>query len=68
VWPGKADGRHVVCLALRSPDGQALLRAPATAVAAWLERTLRLVPPGFEAEQLDVEEDLGALLRGEWGR
>lgn len=62
VWPGKADGRNVIYLALRSPDGDALLYAPAQAIAAWLERTLRIVPPGSEGEQLDTEDELCALL------
>lgn len=63
VWPSTCRGRQVVCLSLCSPDGYALVQAPAMAVAAWLERTLRLVPPGAEREQTDVEDDLCALLR-----
>ncbi|MGP4114390.1 SsgA family sporulation/cell division regulator [Streptomyces sp. 4N509B] len=62
VWPATSQGRNVICLSLRSPDGDALLHAPAQAVAAWLERTLRLVPPGSEGEQLDAEGELCALL------
>jgi hypothetical protein len=65
VWPGKAGGRNLVCLALRSPDGDALVLAPAQAVAAWLERTLRVVPPGSEGDhldELDAEDELCALL------
>jgi hypothetical protein len=60
--PGKARGRNVICLSLRSPDGDALLHAPAMAVAAWLERTLRAVPPGSEGDQFDSEDELCALL------
>ncbi|MEK8171103.1 SsgA family sporulation/cell division regulator [Streptomyces sp. M19] len=44
------------------PDGEALLEAPASAVSAWLERTLRVVPPGSEHEQVDVDDALGELL------
>ncbi len=61
VWPAKEQGRNVICLALRSPDGDALLQAPAPAVAAWLERTLRLVPPGTEADRMDVSAEVCAL-------
>jgi hypothetical protein len=65
VWPGRSQGRNIICLALRSPDGDALLHAPAQAIAAWLERTLRVVPPGSEGDQLDAldaEDELCALL------
>ncbi|CAL9413168.1 Sporulation-specific cell division protein SsgB [Streptomyces sp. enrichment culture] len=62
VWPTKIDTRSVICVALSSPDGDALIQAPAVAVSAWLERTLRLVPPGTESENTDLEEELFALL------
>lgn len=62
VWPSKADGRSLVLMALSSPDGEALLEAPAAQVSAWLERTLRLVPPGSESEQLGLDEKLAGLL------
>ncbi|MEV1066979.1 SsgA family sporulation/cell division regulator [Streptomyces sp. NPDC050263] len=62
VWPTKAEGRSVVLMALSSPDGDALLQAPAPQVSAWLERTLRVVPPGTEAEQLGIDDGLAELL------
>ncbi|MGW7519248.1 SsgA family sporulation/cell division regulator [Streptomyces sp. NPDC054796] len=62
VWPTKVDSRSVICLALSSPDGDALLEAPAAAVSAWLERTLRVVPPGSEHESLGIDEELRDLL------
>jgi|GEM_PF-424962 hypothetical protein len=62
IWPTKTDGRAVLCLALSSPDGDALLEAPAPQVAAWLERTLRTVPPGTEGDQLGIDEGLTRLL------
>ena len=62
VWPTKVEGRSVVLMALSSPDGDALLEAPAPAVSAWLERTLRVVPPGSEAEQLGIDAGLAELL------
>lgn len=76
VWPTKTDSRNVVCVALSSPDGDALLEAPSTAVSAWLERTLRAVPPGTEHEALRIDDALKDLLtptpsddlhpRGQW--
>ncbi|MET8903072.1 SsgA family sporulation/cell division regulator [Streptomyces sp. NPDC048232] len=62
VWPSKAEGRSVVLMALSSPDGDALLEAPTAQVSAWLERTLRAVPPGTEGGQLGIDDELAELL------
>ncbi|MGW7819031.1 SsgA family sporulation/cell division regulator [Streptomyces puniciscabiei] len=62
VWPTKAEGRSVVLMALSSPDGEALLQAPVPQVSAWLERTLRAVPPGTEGGQLGIDDALDQLL------
>ncbi|MFK0255719.1 SsgA family sporulation/cell division regulator [Streptomyces sp. NPDC090445] len=62
IWPAKPEDRAVICLALTSPDGDALLQAPAGSVSAWLERTLRVVPPGTEAELLGLDAALAELL------
>ncbi|MBC3842537.1 SsgA family sporulation/cell division regulator [Streptacidiphilus sp. 4-A2] len=64
VWPTRVDGRGVMCLALSSPAGDALIEAPAGVVANWLERCLRLVPAGREEEGLDLDGALAALLAG----
>ncbi|MGX2996960.1 SsgA family sporulation/cell division regulator [Streptomyces sp. JNUCC 64] len=68
VWPTKVGGRSVVLVALSSPDGDALLEAPAAPVSAWLERTLRIVPPGSETGRLGLDEELVALLAPTPGR
>ncbi|MCH0540504.1 SsgA family sporulation/cell division regulator [Streptomyces sp. MUM 203J] len=65
IWPSKTDGRSVVLMALTSPDGDALLEAPSAQVSAWLERSLRVVPPGTEAERLGLDDALAALLSAE---
>ncbi|WP_149824834.1 SsgA family sporulation/cell division regulator [Streptomyces tailanensis] len=62
VWPRKVSGRGVVLMALTSPDGDALLEAPAATVSAWLERTLRVVPPGSEQALLRIDDGLAELL------
>ncbi|MGW2492541.1 SsgA family sporulation/cell division regulator [Streptomyces sp. NPDC001606] len=62
VWPTKTEGRSVVLMALSSPDGDALLEAPVPQVSAWLERTLRAVPPGTEGGQLGIDDALDQLL------
>ncbi|MFF4114752.1 SsgA family sporulation/cell division regulator [Streptomyces sp. NPDC001714] len=62
VWPTKVEGCSVVLMALSSPDGDALLEAPIPQVSAWLERTLRVVPPGSEGGRLGIDEALDQLL------
>ncbi|MEV0925415.1 SsgA family sporulation/cell division regulator [Streptomyces spongiicola] len=62
VWPTRDNGRKAIRIALTSPDGDALLEAPSAQVSAWLERTLRAVPPGTEAEHPGFEEELVELL------
>ncbi|MDH6577148.1 SsgA family sporulation/cell division regulator [Kitasatospora sp. MAP5-34] len=71
IWPtlaqppagsGSNGRRSVLCLALSSPAGDALLEAPLPAVAAWLERAHRLVPPGAELAALDLDQSLAELL------
>lgn len=62
IWPTRIGSRAVLRVALSSPDGDALLEAPAAPVSAWLERTLRSVPPGTEAERLGLDDALAELL------
>ncbi|MFB7448596.1 SsgA family sporulation/cell division regulator [Streptomyces sp. NPDC056194] len=62
IWPTKVDGRSVILMALSSPDGDALLEAPSVQVSAWLERTLRAVPPGTESERLGIDDGLAEIL------
>nr|WSZ96218.1 SsgA family sporulation/cell division regulator [Streptomyces sp. NBC_00857] len=62
IWPTKVDRRSMLCFALSSPDGDALLEVPSEAVYAWVERTLRIVPPGTEAERLGLDDELAELL------
>ncbi|MEU9359925.1 SsgA family sporulation/cell division regulator [Streptomyces sp. NPDC048301] len=62
IWPAKVDDRGVICVALTSPDGNALLELPSVAVSAWTERTLRIVPPGTESTLIGLEDALAQLL------
>ncbi|GJF30135.1 sporulation protein SsgA [Kitasatospora sp. NE20-6] len=62
IWPTRAGRRSVLCLALSSPAGDALLEAPLASVAGWLERAHRLVPPGRELAALDLDHCLAELL------
>ncbi|MEV7178528.1 SsgA family sporulation/cell division regulator [Kitasatospora sp. NPDC093679] len=62
IWPKRSGRRGVLCLALSSPAGDALLEAPLAPVAGWLERAHRLVPPGGELAALDMDHCLAELL------
>ena len=64
IWPTRSGGRSLMCLALSSPAGDALIEAPTGAFASWLERSLQLVPAGREQESLDLDQALAALLTG----
>jgi hypothetical protein len=62
LWPTTVGGRAVLYVALSSPDGDALLTAPAEAVRSWLRLTQRLVTPGAEAVDPALEAELEAVL------
>jgi hypothetical protein len=62
IRPATGEGRNVILLELSSPDGEALLEVSSAAVSAWLERTLRVVPPGTESERLGIDGALAELL------
>jgi len=62
VWPSRSLGRPVVCLALSSPDGQALLECQRDDVVAFIDQTLATVPAGAETQHLDVDTQLERLL------
>ncbi|WP_084704864.1 SsgA family sporulation/cell division regulator [Phaeacidiphilus oryzae] len=62
VWPTRSGRRGLICLALSSPAGDALLEAPAEPVAEWLEKALRLIPSGREHQSLDLDRELAELL------
>ncbi|MFE0002747.1 SsgA family sporulation/cell division regulator [[Kitasatospora] papulosa] len=62
IWPTKVEDRGIICVALTSPDGDALLEVPSVAVTAWVERTLRVVPPATESGLLGLDGALSELL------
>lgn len=75
VWPAWRDpngsgmptaagegGCDVVCLALVSPDGQALLEIDAWALEGFVRRMHAAVRPGEEAQLLDLDRTLESLL------
>lgn len=62
VWPGDENEGDVVFLALSSPDGKALLEAPAEPLRSFVARTTLLVPPGEESAYLDIDSTVALLL------
>ena len=61
VWPSEDSGRAVY-VALRSPDGEALLRLSADVLVQFLGRTYGVVPEGQESLFLDVDRAIDRLI------
>jgi hypothetical protein len=62
VWPAVESGRAVVCLALASPAGSALLQLDAGRLRAFLDDSYDAVPMGTEGDHLDIDAALAELL------
>lgn len=56
------QGHAVVSVQLRSPDGTAVLRAPAADVTGFLDLTKHLVPAGGEMADVDIDSVIAGLL------
>ena len=56
------EGHAEVGLVLRSPGGQALLKAPAREVLDFLARTTRAVWPGTEGDFVSADDAIAAIL------
>ena len=61
-WPSTGRSPGVLNISLSSPDGQAHLQAPLTAIISFLDRTFEAVPPGDEGGHIDIQNELNALL------
>jgi Streptomyces sporulation and cell division protein, SsgA len=64
IWPSTSRGAAVVCMALSSPSGHALLEASRADVETFLAASYALVPSGTESAHLDLDQDLLRLLAG----
>jgi hypothetical protein len=62
VWPSWRSGQDLVLIALSSPDGRAVLEADATDLRTFLDATVALAPPGTEAEYVDMDAAIAAML------
>jgi hypothetical protein len=64
LWPARTAG-DVLFLELRAPSGHALFELSRAVLAGFVADTEHLVPIGREADALDVDHELQALLQGE---
>ena len=63
IWPClDTDGRAMIVIELRSPDGELIAQARTQEVYRFVSRTLAMVPAGLESDYLDVDELIGRLL------
>lgn len=63
IWPGPVtDSPDTTYLELTAPTGRALLGAPTSILLAFLDATAAAVPFGAEAEFVDMDAELEALL------
>ena len=62
VWPAAHDEGSTVYISLCSPDGRALLEAPANLLREFISRTYVAVPPGTESHYLDLDATIDQLL------
>lgn len=62
VWPSFSAGDEVVFIGLTSPDGEALLQAPKRDLLDFLGRTSSICAQGREADHLDLDRAIEALL------
>ncbi|WP_410588127.1 SsgA family sporulation/cell division regulator [Amycolatopsis sp. lyj-23] len=58
---GPAGDPALVVVELSSPDGAAVLEAPAKEIAAFLDRTYDVVPAGRESDWFDFDEEMEKL-------
>lgn len=66
VWPCLDDHGHaVVIIELCSPDGEALVQVKTGDMQAFVDRMNALVPAGKEADLLDVDAAIAAILASE---
>ncbi|WP_020573644.1 SsgA family sporulation/cell division regulator [Actinopolymorpha alba] len=49
------SGQAIVLIELRSPDGEAVLHAPADGLAAFLQSTYAIIAPGQESSHVDLD-------------
>jgi Streptomyces sporulation and cell division protein, SsgA len=63
VWPClSTDGCSVVILELSSPSGEVLVQVSSRALSAFIHQMVAMVPPGTEANLVDLDAEITKLL------
>jgi Streptomyces sporulation and cell division protein, SsgA len=62
IWPSPEDLTGPVYVELRSPSGRALFALPRAVLAEFVDRSHEVVPPGDEADYVDLDAELDLLL------
>lgn len=62
IWPGAGADADLIFISLSSPDGRAVLEAYRDDLRDFLDRTIRLVPPGLENDFVDLDAEISTLL------
>jgi hypothetical protein len=62
IWPSPEDLTGPVYVELCSPSGRALFAAPRLVLAEFVDRSHAVVPPGDEADYVDLDAELDLLL------
>jgi hypothetical protein len=65
IWPTPDDLTGPVYVELRSPSGRALLAVPRPVLVEFVDRCHEVVPPGDEADYVDLNAELDLLLHGD---
>ncbi len=62
IWPSPEDLAGPVYVELCSPSGRALFTVPRSVLAEFVDRSHGVVPPGDEADYVDLDAELDLLL------
>jgi Streptomyces sporulation and cell division protein, SsgA len=65
IWPSPEDRAGPVYVELCSPSGRAVLAVPRPVLAEFVDRCHEVVPPGDEADYIDLDAELDLLLHGD---
>jgi Streptomyces sporulation and cell division protein, SsgA len=65
IRPAPEDLTGQVYVELRSPSGRALLAVPRPVLIEFVDRCHEVVPPGHEADYVDLDAELDLLLHGD---
>ena len=62
IWPSREDLTGAVYIELCSPSGRARFAMPRPVLAGFVDRCHEVVPPGEEADYIDLDAELDLLL------